>query len=448
MGFVPHQRARTVSKFERPASYFVRSNAFGIPTGYPASGSEPIRCGANEVALIDEIELQSNTTDSNANHTVTLKVNGLEAPINFPGTLDQVRGDRIVWRTRGNLVVQPSQSLAIKAAVASYSDVVIRFRKKRLVDAIRDGDIPGSGSLPNIASTNSVSAGGTAAGTAKQIIPPVSGKSVEVLGLLFTGHNFNAAADNIRLGYWDGTTGNFAANGATIMTAYRRGASSIYAKPLVIGNTDGCIQGPSGYGVYIQSTANMAGATPTADWVVLYRYIPANRIEVASTTGALGATPSAMGKFWVTCESAVTTSVLDLQLNRMFADLGTGVDTRVKIKGWAQSAHVLNDSAAQLLGFGLGNGTVANGILSHGGLGGYIHMLADFAAGNNPIGHLVGQDDTLLECMLSRIPAFAAYQTTATPSLVARCQLAWGRFGGGKILNQDMSGQSQYGIIS
>lgn len=435
---------RNLSKFDIRRGYaFTRSSVLALPTSYQAAGSEPIICKANEVALIDEIEVSMLSNDANTNAIVTLRVNGIDVPINFPGTTDLVRTERLVWRPRGNLVVHPGQTLAAKASATLVSQLFIRFRKKGLTQAIADGDIAGGGGLPNVASTNTVAGSGTSAGTAKAIVPAVAGKSVEILAMLFTGHNYNAAADAIRLSFFDGSTTH-----STIARAWRQGATARYAQPLVIGNTDGCIQGPAGFGVYITPTVNLAGATPTADWVVVYRYIPESRIAVVSPTGTLGATMSTKaGKFWVNCETAVTSSVVDAQADAFFA-APVGSDVMVKVKGWVQSATGTEEAPGVYpsIGLGLGSGTLTlGGIVATAALGGMVTFGSNAAGTPANAGVLFGQDDTLMPVNASRRPAFFGYHLSA--GIVNRSQLAWGRIEGDTLESQDTSGRSQFTYI-
>lgn len=442
----PIPSERNLSKFDIKRGYaFSRSTSSGLATSAPATGA--ITCGTNEVALVDEITINAVTNDAATNHTVNLLVNGITVPIHFVGIADLTRTERFVWRPRGNLVVHPGQTLKATGVGAFLDHATVRFRKKNLTAAIRDGDIKGGGRLPNIASTNTVTGSGTSAGTAKQIIPPVSGMSVEILSLVFTGHNYNSAADNIRLGFWDGTTGNFGANGSTIMRVHRQGANPRYAQPIIIGNTDGCIQGPSGSGVYIQATTNLAGSTPTGDWVVVYRYIPANRMEVLSATGTLGATPSARGKFWCFTEAAVSASLADAQIDPWFAAT-TGNNCLVKAKGFALST--ISDSATPavaptMLGFGLGAGPTTS-VVAHAGLGEIVPSYSNNAGTPADVSNTVAHDDTLLVTNLSSRPGFFAYQFAGT-DIVSRAHLVWGRFEADTLQAQDASGRSQYGFF-
>ena len=71
-------------------------------------------------------------------------------------------------------------------------------------------------------------------------MPGVAGTSIEILGIYLTGHNYNANADNIRLGYWDGVSGgDFATGGLTVFRGWAQGASNIYSPEVLIDDTRG-----------------------------------------------------------------------------------------------------------------------------------------------------------------------------------------------------------------
>jgi hypothetical protein len=394
---------------------FTRSLYTGIPTSYWTAGNEPISCGSTEVALVDEVVLSSLTNDAASNHTVTLQVNGLDLPIHFPGTVDQAVSDRIVWKPKGNLVVHPSQTLNIKCGTAGQAFARIRYRKMRMMEAIARGFLT---SLPSVCSTNTVTGSGTAAATAKQILAPVAGYSVEVLGFTLTGHNYNAAADNIRLGFWDGTTGGtFASGGATIFRGYARGASRVYAPRVLVGNTRGCIQGPSGYGLYIQATTNMAGATPPADFNVLYRL--RKDTDVVSTSGTPGATPAVCKKFWCYTESIAE---LSTALGNNIPFFGTfGSDPLVRIRGHVGTAISGNTATGNnLLGLGVG-ANITNGAIAE-----YVPLQDDRAAGANQVSRSWFDDEMIVNCRSSQTPGFGGIDTSGATALSARSQLVWG----------------------
>jgi len=265
------------------------SSFLSVGTGAVASPNEPIRVGPYDVALIDEIVLTARTNDAATNVTALLHVNGrtinvLGSPdtvaphvlrFHFPGAVDAVHTDRMHLQPRGKIVVRPSSTLWVQASEGSRINCQISYRVKSLIAALRDGDISPNGELPAVASTNSEAANGTVAATQKKIIPGVAGKAIEILAFYHTGHNFNAAEDNNLLGFWDGVTGTFAANGSMVMRAWARGAATRWQPRILIDDTKGCIQGPVGEGVYIQASANMASANDDkATYVVSYRYVP------------------------------------------------------------------------------------------------------------------------------------------------------------------------------
>lgn len=303
-----------------PSTAWATSPIAGVGTAAVAAGSEPIQCDATRVALIDEVIFTCQTNDANTTVTGRLHVNGQTngllgatatvAPhvlnFHFPGTANAVTNRRIVIRPRGHLVVRPSSTMWVQSSTAGSLHCQVRYRYKSLLAAIRDGDISPNGTIPNVASTNSVTGAGTAAATAKNIIPGIAGKAIEILGLYFTGHSYNAAADDSRIGFWNGATGTFAANGSMFFRAWVQGATARYAPELILDNIDGCIQGPSGEGVYIQSSANLAGNPAPCDYNVIYRYVEARPVIISdgaadaggSTTTMVDAARTEADNFW------------------------------------------------------------------------------------------------------------------------------------------------------
>lgn len=287
----------------------IRSSVLGVGIAAVASPNEPIRVDATQVALIDEIVLTARTNDAATNITALIHINGrtidvLGSPdtvaphvmrFHFPGAANTIRSDRIHLHPMGKMVVRPSSTLWVQASASGQVHCQITYRIKNLTAALRDGDISPNGELPAVASINSVSAGGSVAATSKNIIPGVAGKAIEILSLYHTGHNFNAAQDDNRLGFWNGTTGTFAANGSMVMRAFAMGADPRWAPRILIDDTQGCIQGPVGEGVYIQASTNMASAGSTiADYNVVYRYVPAPIPLVASGVADAGGSTTTM----------------------------------------------------------------------------------------------------------------------------------------------------------
>lgn len=281
-----------------------RTTFVGLSTSYSGTA---LTASSTDVFLIDEIVMTGVTNDAASNFTITMSANGEDIPFHAPGTADASESFRIALKPKGNLVILPGQSLNFKANAVSTSHVWVRYRRMPASAAYA---MWSGGTLPTIASTFSVSAAATVAGTARQIVAGVAGQSVEILGFYFTGHNYNAATNNIKLGYWDGTTGSdFDTGGKLVSRAYASGANKIYAPKLIVNDTKGCIKGPAGYGLYVQGTTNMVGATPTADYVVLYRFVKceeqtdkyalnatyndANRTSIVMTTSIHPTTPQA-----------------------------------------------------------------------------------------------------------------------------------------------------------
>jgi hypothetical protein len=249
-----------------------------------------IRCNGSQVALIDEIVMNCRTADAAAtNNTVFLRVNGrtngvneatstatpVLLPFNFPSDVNLVRNETITLRPRGKLVIHPSSTFAMYASAVGIANAQVRYRLKNLSAAIRDGDISPNGTLPQCAAIT----GGLVDATAKLMstvggttLAATAGEAIEISAIYCTGHNYNAAADNLRIGFWD-AAGTFAANGKTIFRTHFRGANSRFASRLLIDNVDHCIQGPLGMGLYVQCTTQLAGTPPKADYVVIYRKV-------------------------------------------------------------------------------------------------------------------------------------------------------------------------------
>jgi hypothetical protein len=283
----------------------IHSSFLSVGIAAVASPNEPIRMDADHVALIDEIVLTARTNDAATNVTALIHINGqtinvLGAPatvaphvlrFHFPGAANVVRSDKIHLRPLGKMIVKPSSTLWVQASAVTQIGCQISFRVKSTIAALRDGDLSPNGELPAVASTNSVAAAGTVADTAKNIIPGVAGKSIEILGLYHTGHNFAAGQDDNRLGFWNGVTGTFAANGSMVMRLFAMGADPRWAPRVLIDDTRGCIQGPVGEGVFIQASANMASANDDkASYVVSWRYVPSPIPLVAAGVADSGTT--------------------------------------------------------------------------------------------------------------------------------------------------------------
>ena len=266
-----------------------RTTYAGLPIAYgPSYITTGAGFGADYGFVVDEIVLTGVTNDAASNFTITLNINGKELPFHFPGTADASESFRLTLKPKGMTIFGSTENfLNIKASTISVSHAFVRYRRVRASEIMKMWE---GGGVPQYASTNSVTAGGTVAGTAKAIVTGVAGYSVQILGFYVTGHNYNAATDNIKLGYWDGTTGTtFDTGGKVVFRAHARGANKIYAPKVLVDDTKGCIMGPAGYGLYIQATTNLAGATPTADINVIYRLV---KCEEQTDKYALNATYS------------------------------------------------------------------------------------------------------------------------------------------------------------
>lgn len=290
MSYPPRGLQRSKFDIGETAGYSIaRTTYTGIGSGYgvsyPTTGSG---FGADFGLVIDEIVFSGITNDAATNFTITLNLNGKELPFHIPGTADASESFRLSIKPKCMTIFGSTENfINIKASVASSAHAFIRYRKVRAADIMKMWE---GGGVPQFASTNSVTGSGTSAGTAKAIVTGVAGYSVQILGFYVTGHNYNSAADSIKLGYWDGTTGTtFDTGGKIVFRAHARGANKIFAPKVLVNDTKGCIMGPAGYGLYIQATTNMAGATPTADINVIYRLV---KCEEQTDKYALNATYS------------------------------------------------------------------------------------------------------------------------------------------------------------
>lgn len=252
--------------------------------------------GADYGIVVDEIVLTGVTNDAASNFTITLNINGKELPFHIPGTADASESFRLSLKPKCMTVFGSTENfINFKASTTAISHAFVRYRRVRASEIMKMWE---GGGVPQYASTNSVAAGGTTGGTAKAIVTGVAGYSVQILGFYITGHCFSATSENIKLGYWDGTTGTtFDTGGKVVFRAHARGANKIYAPKVLVNDTKGCIMGPAGYGLYIQATAasapGLAGAVPTADVNVIYRLV---KCEEQTDKYALNATYSDAGR--------------------------------------------------------------------------------------------------------------------------------------------------------
>jgi hypothetical protein len=245
----------------------------------------------------------------------------------------------------------------------------------------------------------------TANGVGHPIVPPLEDHYVEILGFTCTGHNFEATEDSLLLTFWDGTTGTVADNGVKVFRQYFRGVSGIYQAKVMVGNTKGCIQGPAGYGVYIVPTTNVAGASPDADFNVIYRY--RKTTECANNTGAEA---TVGGKKWWRYHEGLT-----LGTSRTFFDVATVPALGCRILGHCGSLTGTDQLANGGVGIGLGADAV--------------NLLSEFYAVNGDgntaaTARSWGVDDEVYACGISQDPAFVG--ADALSAVTARSQLAWG----------------------
>lgn len=212
---------------------------------------------------------------------VTLKINNVEIPIHIPASAQDTTTETFTWKPKGNLVVtstSAANALNAKCSAASTAWVSMRFRHipKSLAMMQWKG-----GGIPLIAVS-----GTTVAATAKQMVAPLAGHHVEVLSILLTGNSpSNAASNDFRIGFWNGTAGTTFTNaegGKMIFRAFARGERKSSAPTVVINDTKGCITGPEGYGVYAQATTGLAGTNPNCDCVILYRYVKGKQNQFKS----------------------------------------------------------------------------------------------------------------------------------------------------------------------
>lgn len=401
---------------------FSATNLLSPPTGY--------------VALVDQLVLKAITNDAASNHSVVVEVNGEELTFHASGTANARRVERLVWNTKGNLVVHGGEVLRCKSPTYQAGNGSNAFEQNwsvsgryRLMTQSRATDLGyfAGATLPQVASTNSVAGSGTTAGTEKQIIPPLAGHYVEILGFTCTGHNFNSAEDSSLLAFWDGTTGTFGADGVKIFRAYHRGAAGINQARVMVGDTKGCIQGPAGYGVYILQTANVDGATPTADFNVIYRY--RKTTECANNTGASITTG---GKKWWRYMEGVT----DVNTTGAWTSFfGSGIPTcTARIRGQAVSlTGADNYSFDAEAGIVLG---AAGGIATGTNFGEVFLINGD--GGAAATAYSVATED-VLECTTAQDPGFFAI-ALGSGAMTARAHLAWGTMHAGN--NRALSGES------
>ena len=386
-----------------------RTGYLGLPNtvtpANPTSASNLLYAGPDEIIIIDEIKIQAHTDDAATNLTVYAKINDQILPFHLSGTSNVRRHETLTWKTRGTLILHPGYYFQMYASAGLLAYASGRYRVMSKQKAAELGYLSG-GTLPNVASTNSVAGSGTSAGTEKQIIPPLANHYVEILGFTCTGHNFNAALDSSLLAFWDGTTGTFSNDAVKIFRAYHRGVNGIYQSKVLVGNTKGCIQGPAGYGVYISQTTNVAGSTPKADFNVIYRYRKST--ECIANTGAEMTTG---GKKWWRYHEGLT-----LATSRSFFDISTApLDSTIKVLGHAGSLTGTDQATNGMVAIGMGADASEP-------IGEFYAINGDGNAG--AAGRSWGVDDDVLFCSMAQDLGFVGID--AASAITARAQLAWG----------------------
>ena len=392
---------------------FSSTNLLTVPTGY--------------VALIDQLVLKAITNDAASNHSVVVEINDQELTFHASGTANARRVERLVWNTKGNLIVKAGETLRCKSPTYAAGNGSTTFEQNwsvsgryRLVTESLANTLGyfAGGTQPMVASTNSVTGSGTTAATEKQIIAPLAGHYVEILGFTCTGHNFNSAEDSSLLAFWDGTTGTFGNDAVKIFRAYHRGAPGVNQARVMVGDTKGCIQGPVGYGVYILQTTNVAGSTPKADFNVIYRY--RKTTECANNTGA---SITNGGKKWWRYMEGVTGIATTGAWTSFF---GSGIPTcTARIRGQAISLtgadnYSFDGEAGIVLG-------TAGGIATGSNFGEV--FLANGDGGAGATAYSTATEDVLV-CSTAQDPGFLAI-AVSSGSMTARSHLVWGTMHGG-----------------
>ena len=183
---------------------------------------------------------------ASADLVVTLKINAVEMPIHFPASAQESMTDTFVWKPKGNLVVTSTSvtdafNAKASATTSAWISTKLRYIRKSSAMSMRLWD---GGGIPLIAVS-----GATTAATAKQIIAPLAGHHVEILSFVYTGHSHIAsAANDFRVGFWDGTAGSTFTNaqgGKMFHRLYAQGANSKYAPRTIINDTRGASPGLS-----------------------------------------------------------------------------------------------------------------------------------------------------------------------------------------------------------
>lgn len=124
-----------------------------------------------EVALIDQLVFQGMTNDAATNHTISLRIGQLadsnytDLKFHLSGTANARRHERLVWNTKGTLVVPTNGFLSFVSptyTATTTAHVSGRYRIMKASKAAELGYFNG-GTLPNVASTDTLTGSGTSA---------------------------------------------------------------------------------------------------------------------------------------------------------------------------------------------------------------------------------------------------------------------------------------------
>jgi len=369
---------------------------------------------------------------SSGNVTVTAEINGVECPIHFEAEPNAAHTEVVRLRPKGNLVLQPSQTIKFKTSSAGVgSTVAFTYRKYTLATAREQGLlgptmaavassrrktmalgttltsvtatsvvvsaaipswVPQTGSIAvtrnsgavstitysgwtgstftitltdfsgdNATAANVVFAPVTVAGTTKQIVAAIAGFRIQVLGYYVSGHNYVAADDYLSLGFWEGTGTFFngvatkAATAHLVTVAHMHGHHGRLAPRIRVDNTDGCVEGPTGYGLYVRASTNVAGYASNADVFVMYRYVKTDvRLHAYSLATAL----SSGGETAVVAGHAILPDTP--QTGTVNITLTDGTILSVPYTSWATTTFAIGSTAFNVTGAAVGALITAN----------------------------------------------------------------------------------------
>lgn len=273
----------TFEDTDRNTRFMARDIITGLLTTYTTTN---ITCAADEVALIDKIVMRAMTNDAATNVTITVEVNDVALPFHLMGVVDNRQTRTLTIEPKGNMVVNPSKLLRVKASANSVASISIYYTRMLLTRAVQLGLIKGN--IPTVASSSAL-----VAATAKKIVDIGSNQAIEILGFYLTGHGYSASIGSIALGFWDGS-GTFYTPPATkatttdmVCVGHNQGANVGFAPQIIVNDTLGCIQGVAGRDLYVQASATLAADQTVCDYVVMYRIVSLNKHPVTLSNAAL-----------------------------------------------------------------------------------------------------------------------------------------------------------------